>query len=121
MIKFEDRPFTPRMFTMSLRGTKDDAMNGFNPEVNIADPKSPRFGSSEKDDPQRWTALALDENETDLLLRISAMVADDEEVSKEGRFLAQMVNTLLQASITNFVTYEQRKAEDLPASTPIAS
>lgn len=121
MISHEDRPFTPRMFLMPVRGTKDDAMNAFAPEVNIADPDSPRFGSSEDDEPQRWLAVVLNEEETDLLLRVTAMVQEDEEVSREGRYFAQKLNEVARACIEDFHTYEQRKAEDLPTSTPVAS
>jgi hypothetical protein len=108
----------PSMFITALRGDRDDAMNGFIPDIASDGPK---LGSSDAGDPQRWLAIALGEEETDLLLRITAMVREDKEVSEESRVLAGRLNTLVQASITNFVTYEQRKAEDLPTSTPIAS
>lgn len=121
MIDDDDRPFTPRMFLMPFRGTKDDAMNAFSPEVNLADPNGLRFGLSEDDEPQRWTAVVLNEEETDLLLRITAMVREDEEVSREGRYFAQKLNEVVTACISDFHTHEQRKAEDLPTSTPIAS
>lgn len=121
MIEHDDRPFTPRMFLMPVRGTKDDAMNAFAPEVNTDDPDSPRFGSSEDDGPQRWLAVVLSEEETDLLLRITAMVGEDVEVSREGRYFAQKLNEVAKACIQDFETHEQRKAEDLPTSTPISS
>jgi hypothetical protein len=121
MTSHEDRPFTPRLFAVSMRGTRDDAMNCFSPDINLADSDGPRYGSSDKDEPQRWLALVLDEEETDLLLRITAMVKADEEVSEEGRFLAEKLNMVVQACAQGFATYEQRKAEDLPTSTPIAS
>lgn len=107
---------SPDMFITALRGDRDDAMNGF-----IPDGRPGQMGSSDAGERQRWLAIALGEEETDLLLRITAMVREDKEVSEESRVLAGRLNTLVQASITNFVTYEQRKAEALPTSTPITS
>jgi hypothetical protein len=106
------------MFIVPLRGDRDEAMNGFVPEIT---PDSPKFGSSDAGESQRWLAIALGEEETDILLRITAMVREDKEVSEEGRAWAQRLNALAQVCIAEFVAYEQRKAEDLPASTPIAS
>jgi hypothetical protein len=107
----------PSMIIIPLRGNRDDALNGFMPG---GDPNR-SFGSSDAGDPERWLAVAVGEEETDLLLRITAMVADDNEVSEESRALAKRLNTLMKACIEDFATYEQRKAEDLPTSTPISS
>jgi len=106
------------MFIVPLRGDRDDAMNGFVPEIV---PDSPKFGSSNAGEPQRWLAVVLGEEEADLLLRITAMVREDKEVSEEGRALAQCLNAVVQECIVEFEAYEQRKAEGLPSSTPIAS
>lgn len=108
---------TPDMMIIPLRGDRDDALNGFMPERVPGH----SFGSSEAGEPQRWLAVILGEEESDLLLRITAMVREDKEVSEESRALAGRLNTLVQACITDFVGYEERKAADLPASTPIAS
>lgn len=109
---------TPHMFVVPLRGDRDDAMNGFIPEIT---PDSPKFGSTDAGEPQRWLAVILGEEESDLLLRITAMVREDTEVSEESRALAGRLNTLVQACISDFVGYEKRKAANLPASTPVAS
>lgn len=108
----------PDMIIIPLRGDRDDALNGFIPDIT---PDTGRMGSTDAGDPQRWLAVVLGEEETDLLLRITAMVREDKEVSEESRAMAGRLNTLIQACIEDFVTYEQRKAEDLPASTPISS
>jgi hypothetical protein len=121
MTEIENRPFTPRMFAMALRGTKDEAMNGFSPEINLADPEGSRFGSSPEVPSQRWLAVGFSEEETELLLRITAMVKEDKEVSAESRFMADKINVLVRACIQNFETYEERKAADLPTSLPVAS
>lgn len=117
----DQRPFTPRMFLLPVRGTRCDAMNALSPEVNLSDPDSPRFGSTDGEEPQRWMAIVLSEEELDILQGVAAAVAVDEEISPEGRYLGDRLNVLVKASIENFQSYEQRKADDVPASLPITA
>lgn len=121
MIEHADRPFDSLMTAIPFRGTRDDAINGYHPEINAADPEAPRFGSSPDVPSQRWVALVLSERETEALLRLTAVMRESWVFDIEGRYVAQQANRLIQACIEDFVGYEQRKAEDQPASLPVSS
>lgn len=117
-----DPSYTPLLTAIPFRGTKDEAVNAYHPQINMEDPQGLRFDGSFPDVPfQRWVAVILSEEETDLLLRITAMIREDEEVSDESRAMAGRMNTLVQACITDFVTYEQREKENLSSSSSTTS
>jgi len=121
MIKHEDRPFDGLSTAIPFRGTKDDALNGYHPEVNLADPNGLRFGSYPEVPSQRWVALLLSEKETEVFLRLLDAVQEQEELGIEERYVAQRANLMVRACIADFVTYEEREAQNLSASTPIHS
>lgn len=116
-----DLPFKLTFTAIPFRGTRDDALNAYHPEINITDPESSRFGSSPDSPSQRWVAVLFNEAETEFLLKIAAMVEADGWVSEEGRTFAGRLAAVVQACVTDFAGYEERKAADLPASTPVTS